>query len=158
MTFDFTPAFYSKACETSPPQKKLAAKCTELKESALRLEGRLNCIANPRLAECTEVIGAASAAQSKDQMKYKACIKEGESAFNAVHPRNEQRTYRCAYEMHGTGGPNSKGTRWRRLLPGACRDGTFVGRDGLDCCSGNVLSDGPLGTECIGFYPLKAGD
>jgi hypothetical protein len=48
---------------------------------------------------------------------------------------------------------NNNGTVNASLLPAACRDGTFVGRDGLDCCSGSVLHDGPLGTECRDFYP-----
>src|SRR5687767_14716582 len=41
---------------------------------------------------------------------------------------------------------------WKKLLPGVCRPGTFVGRNGLDCCSRNLSADGPLGAECIRFY------
>ncbi len=157
MTFDFTPAFYSKACESIPAQPLLAAKCTALRKAAAQLAGRLNCIAAPGSSGCSALMDAATAARTADRAKYQQCIAMGEPAYNASVPKPEQRTYRCAYERHGTGGPNSKGTTWKKLLPGACRDGTFVGRDGLDCCSGNTFADGPLGRECAAFYLKGSG-
>jgi hypothetical protein len=155
MTFDFTPAFYSQACEVTPPQELLAKKCAELRAAAKALVGRRNCIAQPKTEACTGLIDSARSAQTVDRSEFNQCIAQGEAIFNKERPKKEQRSNRCAYEKHGTGGPNSKGTTWRRLLPGACRDGTFVGRDGLDCCSGNVFADGPLGLECRAFYPAK---
>lgn len=154
-TFDFTPAFYAQMCEHTPSQQVLASKCSELKSAASKLVGRINCIATPSKEECFSMIETAQAARSSDRAVYEQCKREGELDFNASRPRSEQRTHQCAYEKYGTGGPNSKGKTWRKLLPGACRDGTFVGRDGLDCCSGNILADGPLGRECDAFYPNR---
>jgi hypothetical protein len=90
--------------------------------------------------------------QAADRPLYEQCKNVGETQFNRGRPIAHQRSIGCAYEKRGTGGPNSKGKTWKRLLPGACRDNTFVGRDGLDCCNGNPISDGPLDIECRGFY------
>lgn len=79
------------------------------------------------------------------------CRRLRDDVFNRDRPPAQQRTHGCAYEMVGTG-RNSQGRTWKRLLPAACRDGTFVGRDGLDCCSGNPFADGALGVECRHFY------
>jgi hypothetical protein len=58
----------------------------------------------------------------------------------------------CAYEKGGTS-KNSRGDPWRKLLPAACRPGTFVGLDGLDCWSGDPLTDRGFGSaECAGYY------
>jgi hypothetical protein len=152
-TFDLTPSFYQKACATEPEQPLLAAKCSELKQAARALDNRTNCIANPDSTGCGALIQRALAAQTQDQPKYQSCITQGEARYNRDKPAAEKRSNHCAYEFKGTGGPNSRGLTWRRLLPGACRANTFVGRDGLDCCSGIPLADGPLGRECAGFYP-----
>lgn len=153
-TFDFTPAFYSKACSGQPQQASLQNKCNDLRKAAKALEGRINCIANPDDVNCETIIAAARKLQLADRIAYQSCITEGQKQFNLKRPQSEQRSIKCAYEQHGTGGPNSKGVTWRKLLPGACRDNTFVGRDGLDCCSGNTLADGPFAHECRAFYPL----
>lgn len=154
-TFDFTPAFYQKACAGQPPQDALKAKCEELRKGAKALEDRINCFAEPTRAECEALIKAARETQTADRTVYDECKAKGELNFNKDRPKEIQRSNNCAYERYGTGGPNSKGTTWKKLLPGVCRSGTFVGRDGLDCCSGNSFSDGPLGLECRAFYPAK---
>jgi len=152
-TFDLTPRFYQSACATAPAQPALAQKCAELKKAAVGLEGRKNCIAQPKTEGCQVLIEQALAAQNADRPEYEKCKAIGEGPYNKTKPPALQRSNQCAYERSGTGGPNSKGTTWKRLLPGACRDGTFVGRDGLDCCSGLILADGPLSSECKSFYP-----
>lgn len=152
-TFDFTPAFYAEACSSSPEYPALAAKCDELKKAAKNLEGRFNCIASPKDPKCKAIIEKAQKARDLDSEKYQLCRAVGQKNYNAQRPDSEKRFHSCAYEFKGTGGPNSHGTTWKKLLPGACRAGTFVGRDGLDCCSGNVYEDGPMYLECIGFYP-----
>lgn len=152
-TFDFTPAFYEKHCAEPSIPPTLAAKCNALKADARTLDGRVNCIKNPEHAKCVELISTAKQRQAADRPIYEQCKRMGESQFNNGRPVSEQRSKDCAYEKRGTGGPNSRGVTWTRLLPGACRDNTFVGRDGLDCCNGSPLSDGPLGIECRGFYP-----
>lgn len=155
MTFDFTPAFYSAACSTTPEQPLLADKCDELRRAARSLDGRVNCIATPEHDSCGAMIGDAEDRHARDRVEYDRCPALGEARYNRDKPIAQQRSLRCAYEKRGTGGPNSAGTTWRRLLPGACRDGSFVGRDGLDCCSGNTFADGPLGIECRSFYPVE---
>ena len=152
-TFDFTPAFYEKHCSLSPIPATLAAKCNALNAQARTLDGRVNCIRNPEHTRCVESMRTAQERQGADRPIYEQCKREGEAQFNKGRPIAQQRSLACAYEKQGTGGPNSKGKTWKRLLPGACRDNTFVGRDGLDCCNGLPISDGPLGVECSGFYP-----
>jgi hypothetical protein len=152
-TFDFTPRFFQAACATTPAQPELARKCQELAQAAAGLAGRKNCIAQPDTPGCQALIETALAAQKADRVEYGACQAQGQDAYNLTKAPAQQRSLQCAYERHGTGGPNSKGTTWRRLLPGACRDGTFVGRDGLDCCTGVTLADGPFALECRAFYP-----
>lgn len=152
-TFDFTPRFYQTACASVPEQPALAKKCDELKRAATTLKDRKNCIAEPETTGCKEIVDQASLSQKTDRAEYLNCKDIGENKYNLTKSPHMQRSLGCAYETNGTGGPNSKGTTWKRLLPGACRDGTFVGRDGLDCCSGITLADGPLALECSRFYP-----
>jgi len=152
-TFDLTPAFFEQTCRSLPEVLALKDKCKELERSAATLQGRTNCFREPESAACKSMMKAAAGKQAVDRVTYDECKRAGERAFNAAHIESERRSNDCAYEFKGTGGPNSSGTVWRKLLPGACRAGTFVGRDGLDCCSGIPLRDGPLGVECRGFYP-----
>ena len=154
-TFDFTPAFYKETCVSTPNQPALATKCFELKRAAKNFEDRINCIADPENAKCKQIIASANAKRELDLPKFKECLAVGEKTFNKDKANPEKRTHSCAYELIGTGGPNSKGTTWKKLLPGACRAGTFVGRDGLDCCSGYIFEDGPMDLECRGFYPAR---
>ncbi len=151
--FDFTPAFYEKYCNQPSIPAALASKCSSLNAQAKTLDGRVNCILNSDNPKCTDLIKSAKAQQVADRHLYEQCKQVGETQFNRSRPTEKQRSLSCAYEKNGTGGPNSRGQKWKRLLPGACRDNTFVGRDGLDCCNGNLFSDGPLGVECIIFYP-----
>lgn len=152
-TFDLTPAFFRDACATPPTQPALGAKCKELKKDGQALEGRVNCIANPGHAKCVEMIAHAKAARDLDEPKYEQCVRVGEEKYNQGKSKSEQRANTCTYEFLSNGGPNSHGTRWRKLLPGACREGTFVGPYGTDCCNGFPFEDGPKGAECKFYYP-----
>lgn len=153
MTFDFTPAFYEAQCPKAAALPVLAKQCASLQKAAAALDGRVNCIRNQDEAICKALIAEARSRQQSDRPLYEECKSVGEKKFNSTRPVAERRSNGCAYELKGTGGPNSHGTTWRKLLPGTCRPGTFVGRDGLDCCNGNQLADGPLGIECRAFYP-----
>ncbi len=154
-TFDFTPAFYVEYCARASIPALLRDRCTSLHNDAKRLEGRVNCIRDAGNVACGVVMTDAQRKSIEDEPLYRQCVQVGESRFNAIHAPGQQRSNDCAYERIPTGGPNSHGTKWRRLLPGACRPGTYVGRDGLDCCSGVTLADGPLGSECRAFYPAR---
>lgn len=154
-TFDLTPAFFQQACAGTPSPAHLAAKCAQMKKEQAGLNGRINCFSQPEHAQCKTLMADAQARQTADRAAHLDCVAKGQVAYNQGKPVQQQRSDACAYEKKGTGGPNSRGTHWRRLLPGACRDGTLVGRDGLDCCQGDTLIDGPLGLECKGFYPAQ---
>lgn len=151
-TFDFTPEFYKQNCSNPAIPTQLKDQCESLAKAAKSLDGRINCISNPSDPKCIALMKTANSLQAADIPLYDECKRDGEPKFNSTRPKAQQRSNDCAYEKKGTGGPNSSGKTWKRLLPGACRPGTFVGRDGLDCCSGNIFADGPLGIECKGFY------
>ncbi len=155
MTFDFTPKFYENACARKPTQSALRAKCNELKNAELNLAKHVNCIRNPSHEQCDLIIQNALQIQISDRRKYDKCRAVGEAKYNEKLPLEEKRSNACAYEYRGTGGPNSKGIRWRKLLPGVCRPGSYIGRDGLDCCNGNPFIDGILGHECLPYYPER---
>ncbi len=154
--FDFTPAFFSSSCgkPVLPPQ--FAAKCRELEAEVHRLgyDQRVNCFSSASDRACAALLQEAERLKTEDAVEREACLREGQSTYNARQSdRKRQRSLECNYERFGTGGPNSKGKTWRRLLPGACRDGTFVGRDGLDCCSNDLFAAAALHPECSIFFP-----
>ncbi|MDG1581040.1 hypothetical protein [Pseudomonas sp. GOM6] len=151
-TFDFTPAFFQEICAATPTQEILNERCKQMRRAEASLSGRTNCITAPASPECATVMLKARNDRAADLPLYEQCLSLGQAKFNKQQPKAAQRSLECAYEAYGTGGPNSRGTRWRKLLPGACREGTFVGRDGLDCCSGVKLTDAWLGSECKAFY------
>ena len=153
-TFDLTPRYYETACADATSPVDIREKCGELQAAASALAGRLNCIKNPPYPQCKELVESAISKQTTDQKPYDKCLSVGESAFNASQSDDaSRRSLDCVYEFKATGGPNKKGVTWKRLLPAGCRSGTFVGRDGLDCCAGIPSIDGPLGVECRQFYP-----
>jgi hypothetical protein len=152
-TFDLTPAFYESHCGTPDAPALLQAKCLELESASSALKGRVNCIKNAEHVLCNPVMPKAQSMQSADLVFYEECKKLSEVQFNRGRPLFQQRSNNCAYEFKGTGGPNSKGVTWKKLLPGACRAGTYVGQNGLDCCSGSLFADGALYQECKAFYP-----
>lgn len=151
-TFDLTPAFFLEACANTPAQPALAAKCKQLKKEGEELTGRINCIANPSDPKCIEKIAKAKAAQELDNPKFELCARVGAMKYNKSKEDSEKRSDDCAYEVLSTGA-NSKGHTWHKLLPGACRAGSFVGPNGTDCCNGIPFEDGPKGVECRYYYP-----
>jgi hypothetical protein len=150
-TFDFTPAFFEAACSGTDLPPRLKDDCDAKKAAARQLEGRLNCIKNPSGPKCLEMMTAAAAAQQADEGEYQKCKQVSETEYNKTQLPARQRALACLYENVPTG-RNGAGTTWRKLLPAACIDGKYVGRDGLDCCTGMPLTDGPLDVECRGFY------
>lgn len=153
-TFDFTPAFYEEWCAKQNIPQKLSSKCSDLERTASSLDGRINCIKAPAHSRCTELMGNAKERKKVDVPMFEECLRMGEEEFNSTRSDSEKRIHGCAYEFEKNGGPNSNGLRWHRLLPGVCREGAYVGRDGLDCCSGNPFVDGSLGVECRVYYPV----
>jgi hypothetical protein len=114
------------------------------------------CLAVPTAPGCAAVIEKAEAAKAADKPLYEECLLN-EAKFNAKHASTPamQRTDHCTYELNGTGGPNSKGERWSRLLPAACQAGAYVDRAGTDCCDGNKMSLGGFGKQCGAFLVPK---
>jgi len=150
--FDFTPAFYKQKCAEADLPKALSSACKDLRSSARKWVRRTSCIANSNDPACKSRMKIARDLSEQDQPRFAHCKESGESVFNSPVPEFAQRAENCAYEKFGTG-RNSRGETWRRLLPAVCRPGTFVGRDGLDCCSGDPLTDSGFGPrECAGYY------
>lgn len=152
-TFDLTPAFYNEWCVKDNLPESLLSSCNELRRAASKLVDRINCIKQPESPACAALMENAIEAKASDTVEYLACMESGENRYNEGRSDDLKRAHGCTYEYESKGGPNSKGMTWQRLLPGACRPGTFVGRDGLDCCSGETFLDGKLGLECRHFYP-----
>lgn len=152
-TFDLTPAFFEARCKDGDAPPLLKRKCAQLERDAVKLKDRINCFQSPGDANCKSIMDEARAKQEVDLALYDECKRVSQERYNRGKPAAQQRSNDCAYEALSSGGPNSKGHRWKRLMPGACRTGTYVGRDGLDCCSGIAFKDGPLDLECRAFYP-----
>ena len=154
-TFDFTPAFFQKTCGKGDIPAALANECRGLQAAVKRhaYDQRINCIAAPDETACAALMAEAERLRAADAFEREACLHEGEEAYNERQTEPaRRRSLSCNYEKTGTGGPNSKGKTWRRLLPGACRPGTFVGRDGLDCCSSELLAAAALHPECSPYF------
>ncbi len=149
--FDFTAAFFAERCLDETLPQPLQRKCASFAANAVRAlrNGGVYCVAEPENPLCVERIAAAEAAKEADRPAYEAC-RPNQTAFNARQADDTtRRTHACAYSQLLTGGPNSRGVRWRRLMPAACPAGTYVGRDGLDCCDRNPApSLGGYGAEC----------
>lgn len=155
--FDFTPAFFEENCSKPNLPMAFANKCRSAQSAIDMLNNRVNCVKNPGHEKCKVLMDTVAKRKAADDVLYDECKKIGEAAFNKkyVGQPKMQRSNDCSYEKLRTGGPNSKGERWRRLLDGACRSGTYVGRDGLDCCSGSVYAAAFLGSECMQFFVTK---
>jgi hypothetical protein len=152
--FDFTKTFFEASCTKSNLPAVLAKKCRSFEDQFNKLTSNaVYCLSDPSAAGCRAVIEKAKAAKRADQPFWRECRRLGEVAYNRKHAKNpgKQRSHGCAYEKVGTGGPNSKGETWRRLLPASCRPGAYVGRTGLDCCDASRMSLGGLGEECSNF-------
>ena len=151
--FDFTPAFYEENCPKPDLPAAFAAQCRSAQPSVASLREQINCIATPEHAKCKQMMEAAARRKAADDALYEECKRLGEPAFNRKYrdQPGKQRSNDCSYERFGTG-RNSRGDTWRRLLDGACRPGTYVGRDGLDCCSGSLYAAAMLGRECRSFF------
>lgn len=152
-TFDFTPAFYAKWCGKSNKPELLQEQCDLLKKQESKLNGRVNCIENKDHRLCKKLMKKARDEKKQDLTKYAHCKKHGEKKYNKGKKNRQMRIHDCAYEYESNGKSSKSGKTWHKLLPAACRDNTFVGRDGLDCCSGIKFVDAALGVECIDFYP-----
>ena len=155
-TFDFTPAFYDANCGFSGIPGALARQCADL-DASVRSRGydsRINCFVQPADPRCSAALADAQARRTADEPKRQRCLAIGQAAFNAEqNDTRERRSNACSYSAERLGGPNSKGVKWRVLLPAACPEGSFVGRDGLDCCSSSTRFAAGIHPECSVFFP-----
>lgn len=152
--FDFTPAFYEENCERPSLPPPVATQCRNARLAMPALESKVNCVATPEHEKCRALMQEAARRKAADDLLYEECLREGEVRFNSDKPSRLQRSLGCAYERFGTG-RNSAGVTWRRLLDGACRPGTYAGRDGLDCCTGSLYEAALLGRECALFFVAR---
>lgn len=150
---DVTPAFLKAWCGRDGLPGALASKCTTHMAAARGLARKTNCIAEPRRAGCVDVMSAARAAKAEDLPRYRQCKEVGQSAYNrTVGDPALQRHNACDY-FKNVFEYNSSGDRWHRLTPAACREGYFVGRNGLDCCSADPVQAAIDPVECGLYYP-----
>lgn len=157
--FDFTAAFFAQHCGRETLPAALARKCASFAAGAANRLGAdgIYCVAQPEHPLCAARIATARAEQDTDRPAYDAC-RADPAAYNARQATTAtRRAHACTYSHEMTGGPNSNGVRWRRLMPAACPAGSFVGRDGLDCCDANAtVSLGGYGRECAIFIARPA--
>ena len=148
--FDVTPAFMKKHCGEKNLPPEVASICRTTYKKEQRYLASINCIKHPQHEKCRAVMEEADKKQRDDLLIYKKCIKMGEDKFNKQVNAEEQRSNDCAYTKNVR---NPRTGYERILLPGACHAGTYVGRDGLDCCSGIPANDSKFDIECDKFYP-----
>jgi hypothetical protein len=153
--FDFTPAFFQENCSKVELPIQVKSKCREISAQAEKLDKRINCIKEKNHPKCNRIMDEAIRLKQKDQPLYAECIERGEKKFNADHDPAEQRKDKCAYQKERSRVRGRLFKTYFRLLPAACPQGTYVGRDGFDCCSGNPWKDGILYDECDRFYPQR---
>ncbi|WP_422022925.1 hypothetical protein [Roseibium sp.] len=154
--FDFTPAFFREQCDQAGLPSALDNYCKGLRRKVADkgYDMRLNCFDKSDHNKCVSVMADAKKKYEADLPIWEACMREGQRAFNARQEDDTtRRKYDCAYSELKLGGPNSSGVRWHLLQPAACRPGTYVGRDGLDCCDGNSFTAAALHPECSVFHP-----
>jgi hypothetical protein len=154
-TFDFTPAFYDQHCSRPDVPRALTRQCNALDGSAARsgYTTALSCLASRTDQRCAAVLAAAAAARSADLPKFSRCRELGETRYNAEQTdRRERRSNGCTYSLDRLGGPNRRGVTWKLLKPAACREGTFVGQNGTDCCSADVRFAAHVHPECSRFF------
>jgi hypothetical protein len=154
--FDFTPAFYASVCGSTDLPIPLVQQCKALERTRAKISSRVNCFDEPSHAKCSTLIRTAKELQEKDVVLFEECRSLGEAAFNRKYMTEPvlQRSNNCMYEKHGTG-RNSLGVAWRRLLPAACRPGSFVGKAGLDCCSSDTFNAACFFSECSIYFPQR---
>jgi hypothetical protein len=151
--FDFTPAFFSENCSKPDLPEPLAQQCRTMRAQVDRYRSRLNCFDHGDAEPCRSLLAEAERAKRADAIERNACLAEGEARYNARQTDPScQRSLGCNYERHGTG-RNSSGQTWRKLLPAACRDGTYVGPFGTDCCYGDLYAAASFNPECRAFFP-----
>jgi hypothetical protein len=155
--FDFTPAFFHEWCPKADKPAALVTECAVIERAERRYEARVNCFATPTHPSCKDVMAAAAAAQQSDEPEYKLCEKLSVRGYNRQQSdsaKHRSTNAGCGYSQN-TRKCNSKDVCWQVLLPGACNAGSFVGRDGLDCCTGTVAVAGYLDPECRPYYPIN---
>jgi hypothetical protein len=151
--FDFTPAFFEANCSKTELPIAFRKECESAAPALEEIKDLVNCVASPGDRRCAAVMTIAQQRQTADDVLYNQCTEQGETAFSRKYSEQPslQRSNDCAYEKIGTG-RNLKGETWSKLLPGACRAGTYVGRDGTDCCNGSLYEAALLGRECRQFF------
>lgn len=151
--FDFTPTFFAQHCGRAGSPAALSRYCAQL--DARGYGGRINCFAERDHPSCRGVMAAAEARRREDLPKRAACVAEGQVSFNTRQSRPEDRRAEgCNYSELSLG-RNSRGVTWRLLLPGSCREGTYVGEFGTDCCSADARFAAHVHPECSIYFPRQ---
>jgi hypothetical protein len=152
--FDFTPTFMQSRCGDEDLPKAFANYCKQYLVKVDDLNARTNCIANPSAPKCKSLMEIAMQLKAEDLPRYQKCKSlGGDAAYNQQQPNSKlHRRHGCAY-FKNVAACSQSSPCGIRLSPGACGDGYYVGKNGLDCCSGNPFQAAIDITECGGFYP-----
>lgn len=171
--FDFPVIFFQQNCK-GPSFAKLPEsvqkQCGQLEKQKPRYADRINCIAEPEHGQCRAIMNKARQAKENDSQAFNECKSKGESAFNAVQATIEtKRAHNCAYSLkkyafksstkkdHSCHGESCERVdckkTWSLLMPAACPQGSYVGKYGLNCCSGDLFWQIALGNDCEKYFP-----
>lgn len=153
--FDVTPAFLEERCAVSTVPAPVRDLCRSLDRGARPYATKINCIRNPATPVCADQMRAVEQSAAADRREHQQCLKLGVRRYNngqADRMKHRSLNAGCGYAENQRE-RNSRGIIWQRLMPGACRPGTYVGRWGTDCCTGVVLTDASYGgAECAAYY------
>lgn len=152
--FDFTPAFMKSRCSDEGLPKAFANYCKQYQIKVDHLSSRTNCIANPSIPNCRSVMETAMRLKEEDLPRYQKCKSlGGDTAYNRQQPNPKlHRRHACAY-FKNVAACSQSNPCGIRLSPGACGDGYYVGKNGLDCCSADPVQAAIDTVECGVFYP-----
>lgn len=145
--FDFSARFARERCMEARLPAALFTACRRFEAALNLLAPRVNCIADPMHRRCREVMLEARKSKEADMAEYLRCRKEGTAPYNASVPVERRRSEDCMAALAGSGA--------RRLLPAACGEDGYLGRDGRGCCSGD-FRQAALDLERCGLYYVEA--
>ncbi len=146
--FDVNATFLAETCPLVALPSAIQDLCAGYRQAVMTLAARHSCIADESQGACRNLMQAARAAWTEDRPRYEACLAAGGDApYNAgMSDSSLHRAHDCAYFA------NRRNAAGLRLAPGACPAGSFVGRDGFDCCGGDPARDAIDPRECGLFY------
>jgi hypothetical protein len=155
--FDFTPRYLEQNCNRTDLPRELMTLCGDINKRVQTLAAHGNCFSSPSDPGCKTLMTTAKRLKNADRPEWTRCRTMGEAKYNASQKKpNTRRSENCSYEETGTGGPNSNGVTWRKILPGACGPGSYPGKNGTDCCANDLYLAASVWPECNAFFRARS--